>query len=143
MISNNKRDNEKKKEQKKKDKQLRKEARKGNATSSFDDMIAYVDANGNLTDTPPTIGLKEEIDPTSIAISTPKMQEIAQEPLSATVDFFAPNRGYGFLRDTASGERVFFHISNAPDDITEGMHVSYEIGQGERGPAALNIHPLA
>ncbi len=45
---------EKNKQQKKKEKQQRKEERKLQGTSSFEDMIAYVDENGMITDTPPT-----------------------------------------------------------------------------------------
>ena len=44
------------------EKQRRKEERKASGASSMDDMIAYVDANGNLTDTPPDLTEKEEVD---------------------------------------------------------------------------------
>ena len=54
-ISFSKRELEKKKQGKKLEKQQRKEERKANrGGSSLDDMIAYVDANGMITDTPPT-----------------------------------------------------------------------------------------
>jgi hypothetical protein len=49
-ISSNKRELEKKKQSKRLEKQKRKEERKANGTSSFEDMIAYVDENGMLTD---------------------------------------------------------------------------------------------
>jgi hypothetical protein len=51
----NKKENEKKRLKKKKDKEQKKEDRKSNVgkTKSFDDMIAYVDENGNITSTPP------------------------------------------------------------------------------------------
>ena len=48
-----KRENEKKKQAKRLEKQKRKEERQATGTSSFDDMIAYVDENGNFTDVPP------------------------------------------------------------------------------------------
>jgi len=67
---------EKKKEQKKKDKQRRREERKSDAGKSFEDMIAYVDENGVITDTPPDPDQKRKVDPDSIMISTPKMDEI-------------------------------------------------------------------
>ena len=53
-ISFTKRDLEKKKQEKRLAKQQKKEERKSNGTSSFEDMIAYVDENGMITDTPPT-----------------------------------------------------------------------------------------
>jgi hypothetical protein len=50
----NKRENEKKKIAKRLEKQKTREYRKNNPKScSFEDMIAYVDENGQLTDTPP------------------------------------------------------------------------------------------
>ena len=48
-----KRENEKKKQAKRLEKQKRKEERQAAGTSSFDDMIAYVDENGNFTNIPP------------------------------------------------------------------------------------------
>ena len=47
-ISFTKRDLEKKKQEKRLAKQQKKEERKSNGTSSFEDMIAYVDENGML-----------------------------------------------------------------------------------------------
>ncbi|MFA5651235.1 MAG: cold shock domain-containing protein, partial [Proteiniphilum sp.] len=49
----NKREIEKKKAQKRKEKQQRREERKESGVDSFEDMIAYVDEFGVITDTPP------------------------------------------------------------------------------------------
>lgn len=60
-VSYNKRELEKKKQSKKLEKQQRKEDRKANkGGSSLDDMIAYVDANGMITDTPPDMQRKKK-----------------------------------------------------------------------------------
>ena len=53
-----KRENEKKKQAKRLEKQKRKEERQAAGTSSFDDMIAYVDENGNFTRRKDTDSLK-------------------------------------------------------------------------------------
>ena len=50
-----KRENEKKKQAKRFEKQKRREERQAGGSSSLDDMIAYVDENGNITDTPPQL----------------------------------------------------------------------------------------
>ena len=50
-----KRENEKKKQAKRLEKQKRREERQAGGSSSLDDMIAYVDENGNITDTPPQL----------------------------------------------------------------------------------------
>ena len=56
-----KRENEKKKQAKRLEKQKRKEERQAAGTSSFDDMIAYVDENGNFTNIPPEERKKETV----------------------------------------------------------------------------------
>ena len=50
----NKKEAEKKRAKKKQDKEQKKEERKANAgnSSSFEDMLAYVDEYGNITSTP-------------------------------------------------------------------------------------------
>ena len=61
-ISVNKKAMEKRKEQKRKDKLQRKKERKAGGVKSFDEMIAYVDENGMLTDTPPDPDKKTKVD---------------------------------------------------------------------------------
>jgi len=73
-ISFNKKELEKKKVQKRKDKQKRKNERKAVGSKSFDDMIAYVDENGVITDTPPETVVKSAIELDEIMISTPKKE---------------------------------------------------------------------
>ena len=80
-ISFSKRELEKKKQGKKLEKQQRKEERKANrGGSSLDDMIAYVDANGMITDTPPDMSSKPKVDAETIAVFVPKKEE--QEPVA-------------------------------------------------------------
>ncbi|WP_294480534.1 cold-shock protein [uncultured Bacteroides sp.] len=136
-VSYNKRELEKKKQSKKLEKQQRKEDRKANkGGSSLDDMIAYVDANGVITDTPPDMQLKkEEIDIETIAVSTPKKENVEIPILQGRVEFFNPDKGFGFIKDINSTEKYFFHISNAPADIAEGLKVTFDT---ERGPKGMN-----
>jgi hypothetical protein len=63
----NKKEKEKKRLKKRLEKQKKREERKDNpGASGFDDMIAYVDENGMITDTPPDLTNKLEIDVDSI-----------------------------------------------------------------------------
>lgn len=135
----NKRELEKKKEQKKKEKQLRKEERKAGGTKSFGDMIAYVDENGVITNTPPDQSKKQEVDLESILISTPKKSEIDFKPLNGKVEYFNSNKGFGFIKDTDNAEKYFFYIGNAPTEISEGDMVTFELERGERGMNATRI----
>ncbi len=137
----NKKELEKKREQKRKEKQMRKEERKKNGgASSLDDMIMYVDENGQLTSTPPDpTKKKEEIDIESISVSTPKMEDVEEPDLRGKVEHYNQDKGYGFIKDLNNGEKYFFHINNAPEDITEGNEVTFELERGKKGMNAVNI----
>lgn len=139
-ISFNKRELEKKKQSKKLEKQQRKLDRKaGKGGSSLDDMIAYVDADGSISDTPPDTNSKTEIDVETIAISTPKKEETEPSVLRGRVEHFNAEKGYGFIKDIDSTEKYFFHITNAPADIAEGARVTFETERGPRGLNAVRI----
>ncbi|MEM9187056.1 MAG: cold shock domain-containing protein [Planctomycetota bacterium] len=55
------------------------------------------------------------------------------------------DKGFGFI-DTGSNQDMFFHHSSvegaAFDDLREGQQVSYEPGQGPKGPRAEQVRPL-
>jgi cold shock CspA family protein len=139
-ISYNKRELEKRKEKKRQDKQKRKEERKATGGSkSFDDMIAYVDENGVITSTPPDPVKKQKIDASNIAVSTPKREDIEETILKGHVEYFNPDKGYGFIKDAAGMDKYFFHISSAPASITEGNKVAFELERGKKGMNAVNI----
>lgn len=136
----NKRELEKKKDQKRKEKLLRKEERKAAGTSSFDEMIAYVDENGVITDTPPDPDKKKkEVELDNIIIATPKKEDVEEVPLQGRVEHFNPDKGYGFIKSLADTNKYFFHISNAPANIAEGNMVTYELERGDRGMNAVRI----
>lgn len=136
-----KRENEKKKQAKRLEKQKRKEERQAAGPSSMDEMIAWVDENGNLTSIPPEErgGKKVEIKLEDIDVSTPRKEHVEAEPLRGQVDHFNAEKGYGFIRDLAGGEKYFFHISSAPQEIAEGQAVTFELERGTRGMNAVKI----
>ena len=108
-ISFTKRDLEKKKQEKRLAKQQKKEERKNSGTSSFEDMIAYVDENGVITDTPPTTNEKpQEIDISTIEVSTPrKTDEPVITEYEGRVEFFNTSKGYGFIKNLKNAEKYF------------------------------------
>jgi len=139
-ISFNKKELEKKKQKKRLEKQKRKEERKASGGSaSFEDMIAYVDENGMITDTPPDANNKIEIDVESIVVSPPKKEDTEDPVLRGRVEFFNPDKGYGFIKNIGSMDKFFFHISNAPLSITEGNLVTFELERGQKGMNAVKI----
>ncbi len=55
------------------------------------------------------------------------------------------DKGFGFI-DTGGSKDLFFHSSNVEggryDDLREGQRVSFEEGQGPKGPRAENVKPV-
>ncbi len=139
-ASFNKRDNEKKKLSKRLEKQQKKEIRKSAGKTGLDDMIAYVDENGMITDTPPEIKKKDEVNIEDIAISTPKKEEVEEPAVKrGRVEHFNDSKGYGFIKNVSNTDKYFFHISESEDDIVEGNMVTFELQQGNKGMNAVNI----
>jgi len=69
------------------------------------------------------------------------------ELLSGTVKWFNDEKGYGFIQQNDGGSDVFVHFRqvNNPGggrvSLTEGQAVTYEIGEGQKGPQAENVTP--
>lgn len=138
----NKREKEKKRLQKRKDKEERKEEKKaGNKDGkTFEDMIAYVDENGNFSSTPPDATKKKairesEIDLTSRNKGGAQLQTIRQ----GFVKFFDKDKGYGFIRDNQTQEEYFFHYRSANFPIAQSDHVTFETETSPKGPNAVRI----
>lgn len=134
----NKKEREKKKEKRKKDKLSRKEARKDNP-GGLDSMIAYVDENGMLTDTPPDpTKAKAKIDVSNIEISIPKKEREEVDPtMTGTISFYDDSKGYGFIK---SGEESFFmHCNNVSGQPAQGKRVRFEKERGTRGWTAVRV----
>jgi CspA family cold shock protein len=55
------------------------------------------------------------------------------------------DRGFGFI-ETESGTDMFFHMSNVEgvtfEDLQEGTRVSFELGQGPKGPRAEQVRVI-
>lgn len=136
-----KREVKKKKDQKRKVKDQKKQERKeSEGKPDFDDMIAYVDQYGNITDTPPDPEEQEEISADDIELSHEKEDPTNEDGLrSGIITFFNDEKGFGFIRDLETEQSVFVHISNIEEPVAENNKVLFEMGNGEKGPIALNV----
>jgi cold shock CspA family protein len=140
----NKKEVRNKKEKKRKEKEKKRQERKEQGKkSNLDDMIAYVDENGNITDTPPDPDQKTEIDPKDIEISPAGRKDEEPDPIrKGTIAFYNEQKGFGFINDSITKERVFFHVNNTEEEVKEGNLVSYEVEQGPRGLSATHVKQL-
>lgn len=134
-----KKENFKKKAQKAKEKAQKKEERKtnNNKGKSLDDMIMYVDANGQLTSTPPDNSNVEEFDINSIQLGAAPIE--AEETVKTGIITFLSEKGYGFITEDSSKENVFFHTNNATEVLKKGNKVSYEKEKSPKGFSAIDI----
>ncbi len=141
----NKKEIEKKKRKKKLDKEKKREERQSGAEKgkSFDDMMAYVDEHGNITDTPPDPGQKKknEIELEDIMINVPKKEELEEvsKVRLGTITFFNDSKGYGFIKDHNTQESIFVHINGLIDSVKEGNKVSFETERGHKGLNAIKV----
>ena len=118
--------------------------RKANAQKgkSLDEMMAYIDENGNITSTPPDPTKKKKtIHHSEILVSVPKQEDRPQISNSrkGSITFFNKEKGFGFIKDSDSEESIFVHISQLKDAVGEGDHVTFEIGSGPKGPTANDV----
>lgn len=141
----NKREKEKQRQKQKQEKREKMEERKANATKSksFDDMIAYIDENGNISSTPPDPGKKKIFNVEEIEIGVSKQVEEPDDMIhTGVVNYFNESKGFGFIIDKRSGERLFFHVNQLQERISENDKVSYDIEKGFKGLSAVNIKKL-
>lgn len=56
-----------------------------------------------------------------------------------TVKFFNESKGYGFITPDDGSKDIFVHVTGLQEDIHEGDKVVYEVGEGKKGPNAINV----
>ena len=139
----NKRERENKKQQERKQKEERRLERKENTKKgkSLDDMMAYIDENGNISSTPPDPRKKIIINVEDIEIGVPKQREMSPEELlrKGVVTFFNHDKGYGFIKDMQTQESIFVHVNSSADELKENSRVIFEVEKGPKGLNAVNV----
>ena len=65
---------------------------------------------------------------------------------TGTVKWFSAEKGFGFITPDEGGTDMFVHHSEIQvsgyASLDEGQKVSYEVGQGQKGPCATNVSPM-
>lgn len=139
----NKKEREKKKQQEKKLKEEKRLERKENSDKGkrLEDMMAYLDENGNLSSTPPDPRKRISVKAEDIEIGVPKQKETDPADLvrKGVVTFFNQEKGYGFIRDNQTKESIFVHINSSANELKENNLVTFEIETGPRGLNAVNV----
>jgi len=63
--------------------------------------------------------------------------------VTGKVKFFNDVKGFGFITPDDGGSDIFVHVSAVErGTLSDEDKVSYEIGEGNRGPCAVNVKSL-
>ena len=68
--------------------------------------------------------------------------------VNGTVKWFNDEKGFGFIAPEDGSKDVFVHFRQVNNNgygrvsLNEGQKVSFEIGEGEKGPQAENVNIL-
>ena len=137
----NKKEKEKKRLKKRQEKNQKREERKTNSSGGeLENMLAYVDENGNLTDTPPDPSKRRKVNASSIEISVPRREE--EEEITVRIgriEFFNDSKGFGFIKERDTQEKYFVHVNGLLEDVKEGDNVSFELERGLKGLNAICV----
>ena len=64
---------------------------------------------------------------------------------NGTVKWFNSSKGFGFITPQEGGDDLFVHHSEIKVEgyatLDEGQNVTFEVGEGKKGPCATNVVP--
>ncbi len=64
---------------------------------------------------------------------------------TGTVKWFSAEKGFGFITPDEGGADMFVHHSEIQSagyaSLDEGQTVSFDVGEGRKGPCATNVKP--
>jgi cold shock CspA family protein len=139
-----KKEKEKKRLKQRQDKQEKMDERKANAKKgkSLDEMMAYIDENGNLSSTPPDpkkkIIYKQEDMNTGVPVH--EKEDVERQGI---VSFFNDAKGYGFIKDLKTQESIFVHSNQLSEPLRENNKVSFQVERGVKGLNAVNVKKIS
>lgn len=138
--SSNKREKEKQRQKEKREKREKMEERRANQAKGkpLDEMLAYVDENGNITSTPPDPEKRKPVNAEDIEIGVPKRKEMEDPLKEGKIDYFDGSKGFGFILQN-DGNKVFFHINQATYPVKEGDLVTFTVERGPKGWNAVGV----
>lgn len=134
-----KKENNKKKQKKQQDKISRREERKtnNNKGKELDDMIVYVDINGNFTSLPPHAQNREE--DAARARQAKEAEAITEDSVFSGIVSYMSEKGYGFITEKNSNENIFFHYGQLSEPVKKNDAVQYKKERTPKGYQATDI----
>jgi cold shock CspA family protein len=129
---------------KRKEKEKRKlERKESGKKSGLDDMLAWVDANGQIVSSPPSDEERAEVKAENIEISVPKGGAAPIESANkGRVKNFDTTKGFGFITTMQMQDDIFFHINDCLEEIKQGDKIEFETEKGVKGLKAVKIKKI-
>jgi len=140
-----KKEKEKKRLKKREDKKKKAAERRANsAGGKLEAMMAYLDEDGNIVDTPPDPTVKKKvIKAENIELGAAKREKIdLTTERKGKIEFFNQDKGYGFIRDLGSQEKFFVHVKGLMQEVKEGDKVTFELEKGLKGMNAVRVKTI-
>jgi cold shock CspA family protein len=135
-----KKEKEKKRLKQQQEKREKMEERKANAKKgkSLDEMMAYIDENGNISSTPPDPKKRKVFNHEDMNTGVPvhEQEDIERQ---GVVSFFNDAKGYGFIKDLKTQESIFVHANQLSEIIRENDKVNFQTERGPKGLNAVNV----
>lgn len=95
-------------------------------------MIIYVDINGNFTDVPPHLQVKEE----------EKNLKNSHRTVYTGIVTHINEKGYGFIKEDDSKDSVFFHNKALNEPVQINDKVEFTKESREQGFRALKVNKI-
>ncbi|MFD1628236.1 cold-shock protein [Pseudopedobacter beijingensis] len=141
-----KKEKEKKRAKKKMEKAEKKEERKtnNNKGKTLEEMIAYVDEYGNITNVPPDKQQRKESNRNTEAYINNTRTPATDENTESTgiISLFFKDKGYGFITEDETGTSIFVHNNNLMENIRENDRVVFKKESSPKGQIAINVKKL-
>lgn len=132
----------KKKAKKREDKAQKLEDRKmsNDKGKSFEDMMVYVDENGNLTTVPTDLRNRRETSLEDIRLGAAPVER--EDPERKGIVTYFSEKGYGFIAMNNSTDKIFVHRNDLLEPVQERDKVTFLVEKRERGLVAVNVRKI-
>jgi CspA family cold shock protein len=109
----------------------------------FGDVSGIMQRSGRISQRPSGVSSFRKIEGHSFSVWSARARGVTVS--TGKVKWFNGKKGFGFIVPDEGGEELFVHHSEIKmggyADLQEGQAVSYDVGQGKKGPCAVNVVP--
>lgn len=75
----------------------------------------------------------------SLQINYQKSITTTNKMKEGTVKFFNEAKGFGFVKETSSGQEYFVHVTGLVDKIRENDTITFDLKEGKKGLNAVDV----